>query len=85
VVIKATSSNGTQPGPQQRGPVSHLSGEGGVLIGLVTAAAVVVRKRTGAGWSVAEALKMAGGREEGQAAEGGALMLLCGGAGDAGR
>jgi uncharacterized membrane protein len=42
----------------------------GILIAIVIAAAVVVRKRTGASWSVEEALKMAGKRQEGQPPKG---------------
>lgn len=42
----------------------------GVLIAVVIAVAVVVRKRTGASWSVSEALKMAGKRQEGQQPKG---------------
>jgi hypothetical protein len=38
----------------------------GVLIGVVIGAAVVVRRRAGASWSVEEALKMAGERREGR-------------------
>lgn len=37
----------------------------GIFIAIVIAAAIVLRKRTGASWSQEEALKMAGERREG--------------------
>lgn len=38
----------------------------GLIIAVAIAAAVVIRKRTGVSWSVEEAMKMAGERQEGQ-------------------